>query len=1588
MNSYGLGLVLTFDDKASSGMGQASQTFAQMSGDADSLVSSIGNSATELTAIGYSLNEVGNTLTNVGSSITGIFTGITKQVIDTGTTVQGYQMQLSALYGSAEKGQKKLNEIKQYAMSSVFEVSSLIPAVTMMKAVGIEAMDEVTTSSGKASQKLLDYASDIAAMVPNIRNAYGTGVTAAIGALKEYIAEGNALSLKRGAGLDITGILGEGKGSTMEERATQVADLVEKLNILGYTASLAGTPTQRLSNLQDALFNSLSKIADSGVFEVYCGLLEKLSNWVFSLVNDEETFNTITQVLADTMTSLLSPVQKLIDFGIEYGDILINWIKEHPVLTQNILKTVAAVGAFLVVGGKVLKLLSTLSFAMSGLGTIKSLPSLLSRVGASFGSLILRAMPFVALAGVVYYAWKNNLFGINEAVTNTFKDIKTVFSLISDAWNDNELSVEQYEKANKLGILPLISSLLQLKYYWGYFVSGLKEGFNEFFKGLSDSLSFLKIFGIDVVDIAQKLGNFLQKLVQIGQEDKWKAIGEAVGKFAGLAVSLIAVYKALSLISGISSKVKSLGGLPVIGKFFGGKSTGGGSASPMKSGLDPKSTLKSMLSLSIIIGGFGLLVSAFGLLAKIPGFTEFIASGVNLLVKLFSGIATIALGAGAVILLVGVMDKLKLGPASVAKGIANLAIVIGGFSLIITAVGAIMKIPGFSDFLKTGVSTLNSLFSALSIFSSPNFWVALATITALGLISPATIALGIAGLAIAVAGFTAIISAFGALQKIPGFEDFITSGGEVFALLMEQVGKAFGSLVGGLLEGITSVLPKVGENLAEFAKNSKPFFTILSSVPLEPLGDFIVSFGKFALMMGASKVISFFTGGLKLEKTGTELTKFGKSASGFFNKVATYPDEGLKKAPKVFKALGGMNSLPKFGGLAQFFTGETRLDVIAKQLSLFAPSAYQFFAFVTNYPDAGLKKAPKVFKALNGMKNLPKFGGLAQFLSGSTRLDIIAYQLSLFAPAAMLFFVCVTKYPEAGLEKAPRVFKAIGGMKNLPVMGGLAQFISGETRLDLIGFQLAAFAVYGAIAFPIIANYPEEGLDNTVKVFDMIKNIVSSLPDMGGIKQLFTGTTRIDLIGRQLAKFAPFAKTYFEQAEKFTDKGIDHGKRALEAIAGVGSIDVKSGGLLQAFSGSLDLEEIGEQLTDFAEESSDFFSAMKSLDVSDIDKGRQVIEALGGLGNSAFKSGGLLQVMVGGTDLSIVGEGLSEFATSSKTFFTNTAELKEKGFDNAKLLFSSLDGVKNLATVAKSIPKGTELTNLGTDLTNFYTNSKGFLNGTGKFKNLNKVSKVTELLSSMFGELTEFDDSKLTSISDGMIKLGDSATKLQSTLKTVKTGVSDETSAITKILSDFVTSSDKTLKGLSSKGTNVGTDLMKAIAQSIKNSKGVVQEALQNAVNSLKITVSSVATEQKKTEKKAVGLSTGGYVKTTGIAVLHPNEVVVNDDTTQKLQKFLKDNDDNGKRAVVNNIYPTSISSVPLLVDESNTGAKNNPSSNIQVTGGETVQDNKIVFEKGSIVVQCNSTKDEDIEKLADTLEKIINRKREKQQMAKRNTRK
>ena len=558
MNSFGLGLALNFTDNASSGMRAATQTFNQMSSIINQLEDDSSRTATAIQSLamaGQGLTTVGSQISSIGMSISSVFAGLITNVNNTGSTLLNARSQLELLYGSAEKGEDVLKNIKSYAASSIFNFEDLLPTVVMLKANGIEAFDKIASSTGKANQTLMDYAADLAAFNPQMRNAYGTGIQAAMGAINEYISEGNARSLKSGASLDITALLGEEKGSTMEERSRQIADLLEQLNMVGMTSSLAGTATQRLSNAEDILFDVMTRISDAGVFDKYTELVAKFTDYLFNIPDEE--LQSIAESIADALVSLMSPLETLIDLALKAADGLRNLIKEHPGLAKMVLTITAFTGVGLVAFGTLLKLSGSIFMLTSGfmqMGTLASqgitFMNLLSKASGAFITTIL---PLAALAVLLYEVWTKNIFGIRDTITQAFEEIGNIVALTFDAFTDNTLSIDQFKKAEELGILPFIEAILQLKYHFGILVDGFKQGFSSIFEWVNKVAPVITPVKGFFYDLADKVGGFISKFTGIDASSGWEKFGQILGKVAGVITTLLPVIKAVKIAIGAFS---------------------------------------------------------------------------------------------------------------------------------------------------------------------------------------------------------------------------------------------------------------------------------------------------------------------------------------------------------------------------------------------------------------------------------------------------------------------------------------------------------------------------------------------------------------------------------------------------------------------------------------------------------------------------------------------------------------------------------------------------------------------------------------------------------------------------------------------------------------------------------------------------------------------------------------------------------------------------------------------------------------------------------------------------------------------------
>lgn len=615
MNQFGLGLVLNFTDNASAGMQHAASVLLDLQGTADN----VSQSLMGMYAASQNLVQIGSLFESQGKTIVGSLVEVGRQVIDTGQQFTNYRMSLRALYGE-DAYESILGDITDYARESVFELQDVIQSVVMLKAAGIDALNNVVSTSGVLDQKILDYASDIAAMVPGLRTAGGTGVKGAMYAVKEYIAEGNAMTLKRGASLDILSIIGEEKGATAEDRARQVADMVEKLGIGGYTASLfEASPSAKMSNWVDYLDVFKKTIAESGPFEAYQNIVFRVSDMLDRIFSDSERFEKLTTIIGKSLTSLISPLEKVLDFVDKNIDAWLNWATENAEVVESLTKVTAVVGTVLFGLGSVMKLTGSLLpllltvvtlFAKSkggllslilgtgkdvkgkvklfgvfsailgtvfkdtekGLDIVATLEKGISKLfnftitkGSALENTAIRFFSIITNKGLLMFSVlamgaslvANDTWGIREAFVNVIKFIINTIKILVDAFDDT-LSDENFNLAQQMGILPFVEAFIKAKRVVQSFFSGLLKGFSEFFEQ----------FNLDLTNSDTLLGSLLGNFGQIVSDligssetatQKAEKFGEVIGsilpKIMLLIVGINLVIKVVSIVVGVITTV-------------------------------------------------------------------------------------------------------------------------------------------------------------------------------------------------------------------------------------------------------------------------------------------------------------------------------------------------------------------------------------------------------------------------------------------------------------------------------------------------------------------------------------------------------------------------------------------------------------------------------------------------------------------------------------------------------------------------------------------------------------------------------------------------------------------------------------------------------------------------------------------------------------------------------------------------------------------------------------------------------------------------------------------------------------------------
>ena len=597
---FGLGLVLSFTDNASAGMNGAVQSLNNLTSVAENACNSMSrlDSTASLMAVSTSANMIGNSFIRAGSGILGMFTSLINKTKQLGSEYEGFGITLNALGMDSEKA---ISKLFKFANKSPLEVGDVKDMIVTLQSQGVNAFDETTGAITGTRQEFLAFLTDLKSFKPELNNERFKM------ALQNYIGSGEKKMMRTAFDMgDIEDIIGHKVSSTAEGRMQDIVEMVENKGLTGLSKSLAESWQGVASNVSDAFTRIYYSVANQG------GLFEKLKSSFVDLANiiielPEDKLVSMGKTIGDALNIIVTPLTKIVGWAGKLVKSLIGLAQTNPKLLKFGIVITTVAGFMTVFTGVTLKLIGTLAnftIVMNNMGGTIKMVSGLFKMG--FATMKTSIIPLVATIGLLALAWKTDFGGIRTMTTNFIKNITSswqtardivdgsvkglvyaldnlkakddfwsnltigfmkvygTFKFLAEAWNTYELSDESFSKANQLGILPLITNILMLKWRFEQFVKGFKQGWKEVSNSIVSAIDEVKpkLEGTIFEGLIDKATEFFD-LITGGSGKDWEDFGNKFAHFTTKAVALGVAFKVLS-----SVVVKVVAGAKILKTIF------------------------------------------------------------------------------------------------------------------------------------------------------------------------------------------------------------------------------------------------------------------------------------------------------------------------------------------------------------------------------------------------------------------------------------------------------------------------------------------------------------------------------------------------------------------------------------------------------------------------------------------------------------------------------------------------------------------------------------------------------------------------------------------------------------------------------------------------------------------------------------------------------------------------------------------------------------------------------------------------------------------------------------------------------------
>ena len=560
--------------------------------------------------------------------------------------------------------------------------------------------------------------------------------------------------------------------------------------------------------------------------------------------------------------------------------------------------------------------------------------------------------------------------------------------------------------------------------------------------------------------------------------------------------------------------------------------------------------------------------------------------------------------------------------------------------------------------------------------------------------------LGILAFGLLITELAAVISAVGALSRIPGFKELVTDGGNFLQIIGTAIGQFVGGLVGGIAKGVTSSLPDIASNLSNFMTNLQPFIEGIKNVSLDIVGKTVLLGAALAIFTAAgfiASIMSFLSGGgLGIPLLGIQLSAFMIGAQAFLKGMANIDPNTLEsvsalaKAILVLTAANLLNSISNFMGIF----GSGGLSGFGIQIALLGLGMRGFVDNLGTFTDDQVKSVKYACDALTALakasNEIPNSGGLVSLFTGDNDISEFGSKLPLLGLCLNGFVKTLGTFSDDEIKSvtcAANAIKILSSAGNeIPNSGGLGSLFSGDNdfgsfglKLPLLGLGLSLFvkSLGGGFSDDEVSTigYASEAIKT-------LANAANEIPNSGGIKSLVEGDNDIAKFGLKLPMVGKYLSKFVSNLGEFNEDKIKIAKCAADCIVSISSAASNipnSGGLKSLIEGDNDISEFGSKLPIIGKYLSKFIKNLDEFNDDKIKTARCAADCIATMASvQVSTTGGLKSLFTGNNDISEFGSNLPTVAKYLSKFISNLGEFNEGKVSAAKF---AADCIATMASV-------------------------------------------------------------------------------------------------------------------------------------------------------------------------------------------------------------------------------------------------------------------------------------------------------------------